>query len=114
MIEKYNLNDWLWTFIIIEDKNMYITKEQSDLIDLWYSYINWEFIKEINKTALIDELEQLDNELVTLNWKIKGWEELVEMWVADEDDLKQIEEMKFKASEMINKRIEIKKQIKEL
>ena len=114
MIEKYNFNDWLWTFIIIEDKTIYITKEQSDLIDLWYSYINWEFRKEINKTELINELEQIDNELVTLNWKIKGWEELIEMWVADEDDLKQIEEMKLKASEMINKRIEIKKQIKGL
>jgi hypothetical protein len=36
------------------------------------------------------------------------------MWVADEDDVAQIEEMKTKATEIINKRIELKTQIKSL
>ena len=102
-----------------------VTDEQYENITSWKYLVSYDdnnnFVfnenpayKEMEKQRLQNQLEQLDNKLAILNWKIKGWEELIEMWVADEDDLKQVEEMKLKASEMINKRIEIKKQIKEL
>ena len=101
-----------------------VTDEQYENITSWKYLVSYDdnnnFVfnenpayKEMEKQRLQNQLEQLDNKLAILNWKIKGWEELIEMWVADEDDLKQVEEMKLKASEMINKRIEIKQQIKE-
>ena len=119
MINKYNDSDWLSDYIIINNKKKYITDIESNLIDKRYSYneTTWEFEKwqeaiDFEKQTLISQIETITNELVALNWRIKGWEELVEMWVADEDDLADIERYKLEATEFINKRVELKAELK--
>ena len=92
------------TFAIKWEEEILVTSQNKDSL-IWYEFAQRELTEE---ESLELELEQIDNQLVLLNWKIKGGEELVEMWVADEYDKSQIEEMKQSAIEMIKRRLEIK------
>ncbi len=89
-----------------------IETKPDDFVWNEFTYIDWEFKR--TKKSIEDKIETITNELVALNWRIKGWEELVEMWVADEDDLADIERYKTESLELINKRVELKAELKSL
>jgi len=95
------------------------TSEEIQKLNSWYLYKDWELIewpkiKEFEKIKLNNELEQIESDLFQINWRIKWWLELIEMWASDEDDLMEIEEMKIKAQSLALKRLEIKSLIKTL
>ena len=98
------------TYAIKWDEKILVNSENKDSL-VWYEFIQE---KMTEQEIIKSQIETITNELVALNWKIKGWEELEAMWVADEDDIADIERYKLEASELINKRVELKAELKTL
>ena len=97
MIDKYNDSDWLWLYIIINDKKKYITDIESDLIDKRYSYneTTWEFEKwqeaiDFEKETLIDNFKTLESKAT---WKRAEYltAELLPLWTFKDMKLAKIE-----------------------
>lgn len=94
---EYTSTQWLQAWMIVIER-------------IWDEIIAKENNEQI-KYKLEIELKAIETELFTLNWRIKGWLELIEMWVEAPWDREEIEQLKTKAQELANKRIEIKTQI---